>query len=420
MSKLRKLWKFLSSMKFGMLLLGILALICVLGSVIPQGKSLDWYLQNSPERTAALIWGTRFDDVFHSLWFLVLTVILLCNLMLCNLLHLPALLSRCRKAADPASTEKAVPTVEVPGLTDPKPVFARLRMPEPRTLEREEKKLLFSVKNRIGLWGAWVCHLGILLLILGFTLGQTNKIEYTVYGVAGQTKAIGETGFSLTIDAFDVTWTESGTPDQFSTAVTVRDPDGETQSATVRVNEPGTLFGYTVFQNSTGDAARLTVLQNGEVLQDEVLSQGDYLVIQDTPVAVFFEGWEAEAHFDDGSVRSVYDYALYDMTRDAWSESRYQEEGGVAVQTSVYEIRFSDHQSYTLLQLKQDPYTWLALLGGLIVLIGLILSFYLSPRTLWAEEQPDGTWTLFGRSRKAGPLFAEQVRDAAKPSQPAP
>ena len=230
-------------MKFGMLLLGILAAACVLGSIVPQGKTLDWYLQNYPERTAALIVGTHFDDVFHSLWFLVLTVILLCNLMLCNLLHLPALLQRWKNAVDPALAGKGAPTVTAEGLADPKPVFAKLRMPEPKAVEEEGRRFLFSVKNRIGLWGAWVCHLGILLLILGFTLGQTNKIEYTVYGVPGQTKAVGDTGYSLTIDSFDVTWTESGSPDQFSTAVTMRDPSGkESQSAAVRVNAAGSAF----------------------------------------------------------------------------------------------------------------------------------------------------------------------------------
>ena len=75
-------------------LLGVLALACVLGSVIPQGNAPDWYLSNYPQRTGALILGTWFDDVFHSAWFLVLTVILCCNLMLCNLLHLPQLIQR--------------------------------------------------------------------------------------------------------------------------------------------------------------------------------------------------------------------------------------------------------------------------------------------------------------------------------------
>ena len=397
-------------MKFGMLLLGILTLACVLGSVIPQGNSLDWYLRQYGQRTGALIYGLGLEDVFHSPWFLVLTVILCCNLLLCNLLHLPALLRRWRQAADPDMAAQAAPTVTVSGLADPAPVFAALGM-KPLALEREGRQLRFAVKNRLGLWGAWVCHLGILLLILGFVLGQTNKVEYTVYGVPGQTKEVGDTGYQLTIEDFDVELTERGMPSQYTARVSMAAPDGEAaQSAEVSVNQPGSLFGFKVYQNSTGTAAKLTVLRDGEVLQEEVLSAGDYLVIQNTPVAVFFEGYDEEAAYSDGQLRPAYGYSLYDMSRDTRTETRYQAEGEKAIETSVYSLQFSEPQSYTLLQLKRDPFTWLVLLVGLVILLGLVLAFYLQPKRLWAQQAEDGSWTLQGRCRKAGPLFAEQIR----------
>lgn len=413
MSVLKKIWKFLSSMKFGMILLGILALACVLGSVIPQGNSVSWYLQNYPERTGALIVGTRLDDVFHCTWFLVLAVLLCSNLLLCSLLRLPRLIERWKKAADPEALVKLRPTVTVEGVKDPEAVFTGLRFPKPVRLEREGGAVLAASRNRIGLWGAWVTHLGILLLILGFSLGQANKLEYTVYGVPGQTKPVGETGITLTIDDFRAEWNESGTPSQFTTAFTMRDASGAARSGEASVNEPGSAFGYKIYQNSTGSAAKLTVLVNGAVTQEEYLCKGDYLIIENTPVAVFFEGYEAEAAFDDGQTRAVYDYSLYDTSKNTRSDSRWQLEGETAIQTSVYEIRFSDHRDYTLLQIKRDPYIWLVLLGGLVTMLGLILSFYLQPRQLWAEQREDGTWTLNGFSRKAGALFADRVRDQA-------
>ena len=413
MSMLKKLWRFLSSMKFGMLLLGILALACVLGSVIPQGNTVDWYLTHYSQRTGALIVGTYFDDVFHSAWFLVLTVILCCNLLLCNLLRLPELILRYRRSADPESPDRTRPTVTVTGVPDPEPVFQKLGFPKPAAPPREGPPLRFAVKNRIGVWGAWVCHLGILLLIVGFTLGQTTKVEYTVYGVPGQTRPVGDTGYTVTFDDFRAEWNESGTPSQFTTEFTMQNERGERQSGEVSVNMPASAFGYKVFQNATGSAAKLTVYVHGEPIQEEYLSTGDYLVIQDTPVAVFFEGYDAEAKFDDGQTRAVYDYSLFDMNTNTRSESRYQLEGEAALQTSIYELRFSDPRDYTLLQLKRDNYTWLALLGGLITMLGLILAFYLQPRRLWAEQNEDGTWTLSGISRKGGALFTDQVKEAA-------
>ena len=77
---LKKTWRFLTSMKFAILLLAVLTLACVFGSVIPQGGTLDEYLGAYGARGGALIVGLCLDDVFHNTWFLVLTVLLVCDL----------------------------------------------------------------------------------------------------------------------------------------------------------------------------------------------------------------------------------------------------------------------------------------------------------------------------------------------------
>lgn len=413
MSYVKKIWKFLSSMKFAILLLLLLTGACVLGSVIPQGKSMDWYLQNYAPRTGAMIFGLSLDDVFHSAWFLILTVFLCCNLLLCNLLRLPELLRRWKNAADPGKITAHKPTVRLEGIEDPDRIFKGLRM-VPAESVREDRPFRCAVKNRVGLWGAWVCHLGILLLIIGFTLGQTTKTEYTVYGVPGQTAPLGETGWQVRFDSFHAETNEDGTPRQYETVFTMTDQTGEqSREAVVRVNEPASLFGFKVYQNSTGQAARLTVHRGEELLQDEVICRGDYLVIQDTPVAVIFDGYDPAAEFDDGTSRAVYDYTLYDMNRQTAGTSAYQLEGDAAIRTSAYTVQFSEPQSYTLLQFKQDRYIWLVFAGGLMTLMGLIMSFYLQQKSVWAQQEENGSWTVCGYSRKGGALFAEQVREAA-------
>ena len=93
---MKKVWKFLTSMKFAIILLVVLAIACTAGSLK--------------------------DGVFDSWWFILITAFLVLNLLFCNLVRLPDLVRRTGKAAG-----------------------------EPR--------------KQIGIWGAWVCHLGILLLI---------------------------------------------------------------------------------------------------------------------------------------------------------------------------------------------------------------------------------------------------------------
>ena len=55
---------------------------------------------------------------------------------------------------------------------------------------------------------------------------------------------------------------------------------------------------------------------------------------------------------------------------------------------------------------------FLALFALLLTSLGLFLALYVVPETVWAVREEDGAWTLYGRSRKLAPLFAEQFQKA--------
>ena len=202
---LKKTWKFLCSMRFAILLLAILAVACSVSSLITQNQSYNWYAQRYSERTAAVIMALRLDDAFHSPWFIVITAFLCLNLTLCNLTRLPQLIRRTRAEGRPEGALRTKGDVTIEGVADPEPAFARLHMPKPTPCKAGDgRDALFASKHRAGLWGAWVCHLGILLLILGFGLGQMTQKQYTVYGVPGDVKPIGDTGWVLAIEDFTI------------------------------------------------------------------------------------------------------------------------------------------------------------------------------------------------------------------------
>ena len=418
---LKKIWRFLTSMKFAILLLVVLTIACVFGSVIPQGRTLDEYLSAYGTRSGALIVGLCLDDLFHSTWFLVLTVLLVCDLLYCNLSRVPSLLHRGARFRDPETAWKlsqaqpagggknASTVCTVEQVPDAATVFEKLHM-RPVSGERDGKKTLFAAQNGVGLWGAWVTHLGILLLIVGFVLGQATRQLYTVHGVPGQTLPVGDTGCTLTINDFDVSLTENGVAEQFTSDVTMHDPAGASESAVVSVNQPGKLFGYKVFQNSTGTAAKVTVTKDGAVAQEAILCAGDYVYVLDTPMALFFNGYYRDALDFGGMKADAFAWSTY--YNGVYSETRYQAEGETAITTDSIRVSFSEPQSYTLLQIKRERFIWLVLLGGLVTLASLVLSFYLQPRRVWAEQTETG-WTVHGESQKGGAIFRDRLREAA-------
>ena len=52
---------------------------------------------------------------------------------------------------------------------------------------------------------------------------------------------------------------------------------------------------------------------------------------------------------------------------------------GETIRIDDYEVIFDDPGYYTVLQVKKDSFTWLALAGGLVLMAGFFLSFYVKP-----------------------------------------
>ncbi len=421
---LKKIWKFISSMRFAIALLVLLAAACSIGSLVTQGQNYAWYAQRYSERTAALIMALHLDDAFHSAWFIALNGFLCLNLLLCNVLRLPRVIRRSRAFADADQALAGAGDVCAEQIAAPETVFRALRMPKPNACrDAAGHDALFAAKNGAGIWGAWVCHLGILMLILGFSLGQMTQQQYTVYGVPGQTRPIGDTAFILTIDDFRVDRHEDGSAAQYTTDITVENtasygPTGG--SASISVNNPAKLCGMKFYQNSTGWAADISVEKGGAPLQQEVLCAGEYLRIADkNDLVVYLNALYPDYVAGTGSMPATasdrlenpaYLYSIYYQDRVIGMNVLMPDE---AVTIDDYEVRFSNPRSYTLIQVKVDRFTWLALLGGLVTVIGLALAFYLQPARVWAVRDGSGRWTVCGQCRKGGALFRERFLRAA-------
>ena len=424
MSTGKKIWKFLSSMQFAIALLVLLAAACSFSSLVTQGQTYAWYAQRYSERTAAIILALHLDDAFHSWWFILITAFLCLNLLSCNLIRLPRLVKRTRRQTDPAAALTLPGDVSVEGVAAPEEAFAKLRMPKPvRAQTAEGRPALFASRHPYGLWGAWVCHLGILLLILGFGLGQMTQRQYTVYGVPGQSRPIGDTGLVVNIDDFRIGLREDDTVEQYTADITVYDVGGtgESRSASISVNNPATLYGMRFYQNSTGWAAKVSVAKDGEPMQSEVVCAGEYLAVKDKPdLQIYLSAFYPDYVMTPGVGPSTasgalnnpaYLYTVYYRGEFIGMNALMPDE---ELTIDEYTVTFSDPQNYTLIQIKVDHFTWLALVGGLVTLLGLFLAFYVQPARVWAIQSEDGLWTLRGESRKGGAIFRDRFLDAAK------
>ncbi len=424
MEILIKIRKVIGSMGFAVGLLVILASFCALGSFIPQGETYAQYAEMYSDMAAGWIMALGLDDVYHSPWIIAMAAFLCISLLTCNLVRVPALVRRFRKAGEaPAAGENGEISAEI---SDGETVRAKmralgiLRIQSGKTAEGSE--CLYGVKGRAGIWGAWVCHLGILLLILGFGLGQIFQEVYTVYGVPGDDLRVGDTKYVVTIENFTIDKREDDTVDQYTAEITVRNVEtGESEHGTTSVNAPARLLGMTYYQNSTGFAADVTVTRDGEPLQEETLCAGDFLPVADKEELVIglMAFYPDLVMTDQGPTTASsemnnpgYLYIVY-----------YRGEvlgmnvigGNEPLTIDEYTVTFHDPQNYTLLQVKRDPFTWLALLGGLVTMAGIILAFYVQMTRVWAVRDGErGIWIVRGSCPKGGVLFRERFEEVMK------
>ena len=81
---IKKILKSFYSMKTGIILLVVIALLSIIGTVIPQGNPEEFYLHSYSNFWAKLILACDFDKVFSAWWYILITGLLLINLFLCS------------------------------------------------------------------------------------------------------------------------------------------------------------------------------------------------------------------------------------------------------------------------------------------------------------------------------------------------
>lgn len=98
--------RFLQSMKFGMILLGLVLICSIIGSLIRQGNELTFYEQVYPSWSKILLL-MQFHKIFSSWYFITLLALLCLNLISCSLIRLRKIADMPQPALLAAQKEKS-------------------------------------------------------------------------------------------------------------------------------------------------------------------------------------------------------------------------------------------------------------------------------------------------------------------------
>ncbi|MHB1356015.1 MAG: cytochrome c biogenesis protein ResB [Anaerolineae bacterium] len=89
--------------------------------------------------------------------------------------------------------------------------------------------------------------------------------------------------------------------------------------------------------------------------------------------------------------RALHIQVLRSNTGDLLQQAYLDRSGSLIIQDIKVNIAFD---YYVMVQVQNEPWLWLVILGGLVTLIGLICSLFLPKRELWLAltPSPSGTW----------------------------
>ena len=239
---MKKVLGFLRSMRFGMLLLALIALLSIVGTLIPQGQTLEAY-EAAYGRSAYAIMFLGLDHLY-STWYYVGLFLLLCvNLLFCSVLRF----GRVRRARG-ALLAAADRAAELEGFSHPDPE-AVLRK---KGFRRSGDGWL---RNGLGLYGSFITHLALLLMLIACAcvFALEVKTDYTVK--VGEQVTL-EDGTVLRVDSFSM---ESDGRLDYVSDLTATLPNGETASGTIRVNQPKKFGRYKVYQQSYNYVGQLDI-----------------------------------------------------------------------------------------------------------------------------------------------------------------
>lgn len=417
-----EIWAFLSSVKLALYTFFALAITSVIGTVIPQGKEMAFYVGKYGPGTAKFFQILNVPNMYGSWWFLSLLVLFSLNLLVCTIDRFPNIwrlvtmdnlaleLDRVRKMPKRQSFKSTLSAADLLRETEKLLPGSRWKF---AGLERDGGKLFAAQKGSWTRLGVIMVHVSILVIFAGAIIGiaygykgfvmiPEGKEVKEIHAYDAQRTAI-PLDFALRCDRFVLEVYDNGAPKEFMSDLVVLKGGQEVMKKSIEVNDPLQYGGLTFYQssyeayeegvvveieNGASKAKKKFIVGFGEQVNwpEEKLSFG---VVNHTGAGMMsFD--RGQIWFKAGASEPVQFWV--NNGQDALIEG--------ATGNYVFSLR---PLYATGLQVTKDPGVWYVYLGCGLMLVGLCIAFFLSHRKIWLYISEDGarsTMLLTGSSNK--------------------
>jgi cytochrome c biogenesis protein len=406
----------LSSLRFTIGLLIVLAVASIFGTVIPQNAAPEEYLRVYKLTTYKILHILGFLDMYRSWWFVFLLTLLCLNLITCSIGRFRLtlrLLSQSRQRLGDAEWKSLSPkkNLSLKGL--PPEWLPSVRnalahnFPSPKVLEESGTHHLFMEKGKLSRFGVYFVHLGVLVILggalIGFFYGFRGNIniaegETTNRAILRNGQQIPFPGFQVRLDKFTVAFYPNGAPKEFKSVVTLLEGNQTVLNEPIRVNHPLTYKGLSFYQSNYGIAG----VEKASLILKEKATGKEHLVDAQVGVRTEVSGGNysfilTRFHSDIQGMGPAFQIMSFEPNRPHENFMVFQKHPEMEDRRPGpyrFLIREIVPKYYSGLQVNKDPGVLLVWVGCALMIIGFYLTFFLSHRRLWVRLSGKGKETL--------------------------
>ena len=416
-----EIWAFLASVKLALFTFFVLALTSVIGTIIPQGKEMDFYVQNFGAGWAKFFQVLNVPDMYNSWWFVSLLVLFSLNLVVCTIDRFPNIwrlvtmdnlameLDRLPKMPNRHHFASTLSPGELAAATEKAVSGGPWQF---QAADRDGDRLLFAQKGNWTRLGVIMVHVSILVIFVGAIIGAIfgakgfvmiteGRSTNQIYAFDANRTPI-PLGFEVRCDRFVLDLYDTGAPKEFISDLVVLKEGKEILKKSIEVNDPLQYGGFTFYQssyqgyddfvvvdieNATTTVRKKFAINPGRQVQwpEENLTFGIVNQMGSGMGGARFKIW----------LKSGEKAPIQFWTSQGQSSLV---EGMTANYSIVVKPLFA-----TGLQVSKDPGVWYVYAGCALMLIGLYVAFFLSHRKIWLHVSGAGsgsTLLVSGSSNK--------------------
>ncbi|MFC4767314.1 cytochrome c biogenesis protein ResB [Effusibacillus consociatus] len=408
-----RLWDFFASVRVAIVIIILIAVSAILGTIFPQENFIP---SGNPAAYYKLTYGTLgeiyyklgFSHMYTSWWFVSLLLALGVSLVICSLERvIPLYKSLQRQEVKPALSVVQRKKIYVPLNETDETAVDRLvdQLAKKRYKIRREGSAFLAEKMRISRFGAYILHIGLIIIILGALsrLIPGWYVSENIWVEEGQTVQVPGADFSVRNDEFKVEFYEDGRPSHFETQAVILENGKEVLRKSIVVNHPLKYKGTLLFQaNFLPPAIKLLDVELIEKNTGKKLGA----------FQIDFSNLQTEYKAGEFTVRALDYFPDFDMTGEGPITRSTEPNNpvllvqveGPGIEKPIPQFFFvfrqldiEQHTGFDLapvggkmvettgLRVQKDNGIPIVYSGCAVVLAGLVLVFYFQHRRVWGQ-----------------------------------